>query len=71
MSSTSSTIDYIYTNDLPINERKLLIRTLIVSILDWIAQYSYFLFYVVANDDQKGDIKDRLDFICIINILSK
>ena len=70
LSASSSTIDYIYTNDLPINERKLLIRTLMVSIFDWIAQYFYIVFDVVVNDDQKGDIKERLDFICIINILS-
>ena len=70
LSASSSTIDYIYTNDLPINERKLLIRTLMVSIFDWIAQYFYIVFDVAVNDDQKGDIKERLDFICIINILS-
>ena len=70
-SASTRTINYIYLKGLPINKRKLLKRILLVSILDWIAQYSYFLFYIVANDDEKGDIKDRLDFLCIINILSK
>ena len=41
-----------------------------VSIFDCIAQYFFILFNVIVNDDQKGDIKERFDFICIINILS-
>ena len=64
-------LKYIYTDGLPINENKLLIRTLMVTICDFIAQYIVFISYVLIDNDDKVSIKDKLDFLCIINISAK
>jgi hypothetical protein len=64
-------VKYIYTGGLPINENRLLIRTLMVAICDFIAQYIVFISYLLINSDNKVSIKDKLDFLCIINISAK
>ena len=64
-------IEYIYNGDLPINRNQLLLRTLILTIFDFIAQFCMFLLYFFINDDKKFNVKDRFDISCIVNILSK
>ena len=64
-------IEYIYNGDLPINRNQLLLRTLILTIFDFIAQFCIFLLYFFINDDKKFSAKDRFDISCIVNILSK
>ena len=63
-------IKLIYSGNLPINKKKLLIRTLILTLCDFFAQYSVFMLYFLCNDDNLLVVKDRMDFISIINILS-
>ena len=64
-------IKLIYTNyELPINTQKLLKRTLMLTICDFIAQYIVFLFYFFINDENLEKINERMDFLFIINILS-
>ena len=70
-SLSSNTLEYIYTDDLPINKTKLLTRTFILTICDFIAQCIVFLIFLIVNDDSKLDLHERLDTLCIFNILSK
>ena len=70
-SLSSNTLEYIYTDDLPINKTKLLTRTFILTICDFIAQCIVFLIFLIVNDDDKLDLNERLDTLCIFNILSK
>lgn len=64
-------LQYIYTNDLPVNRKKILIKTLMLTICDFTAQFCVFLLYIFVNDDQKLEVKERFDTLCIFNILSK
>ena len=50
--------------------REKIIRTLILAICDFFAQYNIFLLYFLVNDDSLLDVKERMDLLCIINILS-
>jgi hypothetical protein len=63
--SKSLTLELIYSGDEPISFNKLLIRTVLVSISDFVAQFSMFLFYLYTNTDPI-----KLDLIIIFNILS-
>ena len=47
-----------------------LIRTLILTLCDFFAQYSVFILYFLYNDDNLLVVKERMDFISIISILS-
>jgi hypothetical protein len=64
-SNTSLSLELIYSNEKPISFNKLLIRTLLVSITDFAAQYSVFLFYLFVEIDSVS-----LDLLIIFNILS-
>jgi hypothetical protein len=64
-SKTSLSLELIYSDEEPISFNKLFIRTLLVSISDFIAQFSFFLFYLYTDI---GSIK--LDLIIIFKILS-
>ena len=64
-SNTTLSLELIYSNEKPISFNKLLIRTLLVSISDFAAQYSVFLFYVFVQLDSV-----KLDLLTIFNILS-
>ena len=68
--SSLNEIKYIYTDELPINRAKLLIRTFILTVCDFTAQIIVFLIYFIVNDDNKLNLKERLDMISIFNILS-
>ena len=58
-------IELIYSNEKPISFNKLLLRTLLVAISDFIAQYSIFLFNLFVNIE-----KVKLDLLLIFSILS-
>ena len=58
-------IKLIYSGNLPINKKKLLIRTLILTLCDFFAQYSVFMLYFLCNDDNLLVVKDRMDNIFI------
>ena len=67
---SSKSFNYIYRKS-PINRYKLLIRTFLLTLFDFIAQCIVFLLYYIINNDSKFDVRDRLDMLCIFNILSK
>ena len=70
-SIASNHIQYIYkNNDLPISLKKLLIRTFMLTVCDFIAQSCTFLFYFIVNKDEAFEVRERLDFLNIIFILS-
>lgn len=58
-------IELIYSNEKPISFNKLLRRTLLVAISDFIAQYSIFLFDLFVDVE-----KVKLDLLLIFSILS-
>lgn len=62
-------IQLIYNNDLPINKRMLLIRTFFVSLLDLAAQFSVFLLYFIAGEEENFDI-EKFDMLMIFSIIS-
>lgn len=63
-------IKLIYSRDiLPIKVGKLLIRTLLVSISNLLAQFSVFLFYVFDDDDNDFQIKEVYSIV-IFRIIS-
>ena len=67
---SSHSLKYIYTGDLPVNTGNLLIRTILVSIFDIIAQFSVFLLYFLVNDDEAFEKNDKMDIFSIFKILS-
>ena len=68
---SSSHLELIYDDYEPINNKKLLIRTLMLTICDFLAQYLVFILYILFDKKKKIKIDIRFDFLCIINILSK
>ena len=68
---SSVDLEMIYNDDLPINRKKLLIRTLLLSICDFLSQFCLFLIYFFVNDDNEFDSMNKVDISCVINILSK
>ena len=70
-SIASNHIQYIYkSNDLPISLKKLLIRTFILTVCDFLAQSIIFIFYFIVNKDEAFVVRERMDFLNIVFILS-
>ena len=69
--TSSADLEMIYNDDLPINRKKLLVRTLLLSICDFLSQVCLFLIYFFVNDDKEFDSMNKVDISCVINILSK
>jgi len=68
---SSSDLEYIYNDELPINQNKLILRPLLLSICDFLSQVCLFLIYLFVNDDKEFDSMNKVDIACVINILSK
>ena len=67
----TQSLTYIYAGDLPVNKVNLYVRTILVALTDFIAQFSVFLLYFTVNDDNELSISDRMDNLNIFNIVSK
>ena len=67
----TQSLTYIYAGDLPVNKVNLYIRTILVALTDFIAQFSVFLLYFTVNDDNELNISGRMDNLNIFNIVSK
>ena len=69
-SESPHSLQYIYTGDLPVNTGHLLIKTIMISLFDFIAQFSVFILYLIVNDDSQFSKNDKMDILSIFNILS-
>ena len=69
--SSTKDLEYIVNNELPINRKKLLVRTLLLSICDFLSQICLFLIYFFVNNDKLFDSQNKVDISCVLNILSK
>lgn len=67
---SSKSFNYIYSGS-PVKTKKLLKRTFLLTLFDFIAQFIVFFFFFIINNDKKIDLKDRSDMLCIFNIISK
>ena len=68
---SSLDLEFIYNDELPINQKKLLLRPLILSVCDFLSQICLFMIYFFVNNDNEFDSMNKVDISCIINILSK
>ena len=65
-----NSLEYIYSPSLPDKTGNILIKTFLVAVFDFIAQFPFFILYFVVNDDSKFENGDKMDITSIIKILS-
>lgn len=51
-----------YSNDIPINKRKMLIRLFLISLSNLLGQYPLFIFYIIVNKIKNSNIESLMVF---------